>query len=76
MAPGLFISYVGVMSEEDDDEIIDLISRAPARYSFMVDVGKMAPKDVEAFLKKVKKQWKDKKINNPMNGDGDTFETN
>jgi hypothetical protein len=48
-------------------------NETPARYSFFVDVGKVPPNEVEAFLRKVKKRLKGKKFNNPMNGDDDTF---
>jgi len=55
------------MSENDRE--------TPARYSFYVD-GRDVPADkVEAFLKKAKKQLKDKKFNNPMSGDDDTFKS-
>lgn len=59
--------------EEEEREPIERLSKAPARYSYMVDVGKVEPGEVEAFLRKAKKKLKDKKLNNPMNGDDDTF---
>ena len=52
--------------EKEDRELIERISRAPARYSFYVDVGKVSPEDAEAYLKKIKKRLKNNPPSNPM----------
>ena len=52
--------------EKEDRERIERLSKAPARYSFYIDVGKVPPEDALAYLKKVKRKLKNNPPSNPM----------
>jgi len=62
-------------NRKEDAEIIRRLINAPARYSFYIDVGSVPPGKVDAFLKEAKQRLKNRKGGNPLNGEGDTFET-
>jgi hypothetical protein len=54
----------------EDREVVEAISKAPARYSFKVDVGSVPTEKAEAFLREAKRNLKEKKnLRNPLEED-------
>jgi hypothetical protein len=52
----------------EDAALIGRLSRAPSRFAFYVDVGRMAPQQAEKYMEATRQQFKKQKFVNPKTG--------
>lgn len=52
----------------EDQALVQKLTRSPSRYAFYIDTGDLPPKEAMAYVRKVKRGYKKKKIVNPSTG--------